>query len=185
MFGMEFFVSNQINWRGGHDIDPPLCVHVNPFIRESELAQPHDTIDQVAVRVFTGQPHRNVVFEECLYHRDGQTRLFDAIAVALGLQAMQVDDATLEYQRRVKNAYQSVIGMLEFDSGLSDFFIRQPDQRSHEVDEQRSSIRCLVSNDSSVGRMIVRFRNVEVPCNSVAKIRASCFVASTSASCVR
>jgi hypothetical protein len=163
MFGVEFFVGDQAGRRGCHDIDFPLCVYVNPSIRKSQLPQPHDTIDQVTVRVLTGQPRRNVVFEECLCHRHGQPRLFDAITVALGLQAMQVDDAAFEYQRRVKDAYQSVIGVLEFDGSFSDFFIRQSDQRSHEVDEQRTAIRSLVSHDGGVGCMVVRLRDVERP----------------------
>jgi len=74
---------------------------------------------------------------------------------------MQVNDAAFEYKRRVEDVYESIFWMLEFDSSLSDFFVRQPNQCSHEVDKQRASIRCFVSNNGCVWRMVVRLRNVE------------------------
>ena len=76
---------------------------------------------------------------------------------------MQVDDAAFEYQCRVEDAYKSIFRMFELYSGLSDFFVGQSDQCSHEVDKQHAPIRCLVSDDGSIGRVVVGFRDVECP----------------------
>ena len=74
---------------------------------------------------------------------------------------MQVNDAALEYKRRVEDAYKSIFGMLKLDCGLSNLFVRQPDQRSHEVDKQRAPVRRFVSDDGCVWRMVARLRNIE------------------------